>query len=94
MRSGNSGVVIGAVLVFAAGYFLLFSPNEGAFRRISAGDTEESVISAMGRPQKIERRAPKLKDADYEFEYYLWPLPKKWCVGFKSDHVVGTGVFP
>lgn len=73
------GLIAAAVL-----YIVLFSPSQSAFERVAVGSSEEAVVSVMGKPQHVERRSPWLQSAEYEYEYYLWPIPAVWCVGFKN----------
>lgn len=84
----NSGfTILVALVLVVGGYVLLMSPDKNAFGRVEIGDSRQQVIQRMGRPQTIESRRTLLHGVDYEYQYYLWPLQTRYCIGFKSDVV-------
>lgn len=76
-------------LLIAITYVFVFSPSETAFAQIMAGDSREHVNALMNAPQYVERHAHWIVGSDYEYLYYLRPIPVVWVVGFKNDRVIG-----
>lgn len=46
----------------------------------------------MGEPRHIEYHAVWLRGVEYEYEYYIWPIPEVWCVGFKNNMVIRKAI--
>jgi hypothetical protein len=94
MKNSGSGFGVLIALIILIGAYVAFeSPDTNAFRRVERGDSTVAVIQRMGRPQAIESRKPRLHDVELEYQYYLWPLRTRYCIGFRGEQVVDKGVF-
>jgi len=76
-------VLIGpAMYVFSRAYAL-----NTTLARISAGETPQQVITALGEPQQKRQMAPP-QQGNLEYRYTIWPMSKGWVVRFRDGRVV------
>ena len=79
-----------AVLVLLSYFYFFAPPSETEFEKVKVGDSEVQVRSILGKPKRIARKGPLLSDVDFEYEYYIFPIPTVMCVGFKDGVVSKT----
>jgi len=58
-----------------------------ALDRIQVGDSVETVVTKMGRPQE-DAHANLYLHGDSEYRYTSWPLSGTWIVSFKDGKVL------
>jgi hypothetical protein len=80
-------IVIAPVLYIYTG-----TPSESDFAKIKVGDSEDIVLSLLGKPKRIETKGPFLSGVDFEYEYYVFPIPVVMCVGCPGGVVNKTYV--
>jgi hypothetical protein len=71
-----------AMFVVSRGHSLIV-----AFDKINVGDSAETVVATMGRPQS-QARANLYLHGDTEYRYSVWPIPQLWVVSLKDGKVV------
>jgi hypothetical protein len=76
-------VLVGPVMyIFSRAHAL-----DANLARISAGETPQQVISALGLPQQKRQLAPP-RQGDLEYRYTIWPMSRAWVVRFQDGRVV------
>lgn len=88
-------VVLALVMLMAmacTGYVLLYKPDDAAFGYVAVGDDEKTVTLLMGQPRRIVHAGTLLPGVEVEYQYYFWPVPKVWCVGFRHHVVVSKSI--
>lgn len=87
----NSAKMLAIVALLAIGPLMYVfgrgNSLNAALERISIGDSSETVVTKMGRPQEETRTGLYLK-GDAEYRYRTWPLPGLWVVSFKDGKVL------
>lgn len=78
-----------AVVLIGPGMYVFSRAHalDAALARISAGETPRQVITALGEPQQKQQLMPP-QQADLEYRYTVWPMPKAWVVRFRDGRVV------
>ena len=59
-----------------------------SFERVQIGDSASTVESEMGSRFVAVSDKTRFLDAPLEYQYYFWPNPQVWVVGFNGNVVV------
>lgn len=91
------GVFVLTLFVSGFIYVLYASPSDVNFDKIKIGDSVNVVTNLMGQPQNIDYSNPeylkKYGGVEYEYQYYLWPIPVVFSVGFNKNVVSRKDIF-
>ncbi len=87
-RAVSIVIAAAAVVLIGPGMYVLSRAHalDLNLARISAGETPQQVISALGEPQQKRQLAPPQQGMEYR--YTIWPMSKAWVVRFRNGRVV------
>lgn len=88
-RPLSIAAVAAAVVLIGPGMYVFSRARalDVTLARISAGETPQQVISALGEPQQKRKLSPP-GQGNLEYRYTVWPLSKAWVVRFRDGRVV------
>jgi hypothetical protein len=88
-RALSIALAASAVVLIGPGMYVFSRAHalDATLARISAGETPQQVITALGEPQQERQLAPP-QEANLEYRYTIWPMSKAWVVRFRDGRVV------
>jgi hypothetical protein len=89
-RTLSIALAAAAIVLIGPGMYVFSRARalDVALARISAGETPQQVIAALGEPQQ-KRQLASPQQANLEYRYTIWPMSKAWVVTFRDGRVVG-----
>lgn len=77
-------LIVVAVATYVPLRTLLF---QSSFDRLNIGSPQASVQSVMGSGFVEARGESRYLTTPVEYQYFFWPNPKRWVVGFRDGVV-------
>jgi hypothetical protein len=79
-RALSIALALAAAVVLIGPSMYVFSRAralDATLARVSAGETPQQVITALGEPQQKRQLSPP-QQSDLEYRYTIWPMSKAW----------------